>query len=253
MSIASGLVFAAIVAVGILAARRLIHGRMHGDGPANGVVEITLTVFSMFYGILLGLLVVGAYENVNTVSDVVTQEADAISGLYWNVQSLPEPARAKLNASLLGYTKEVVEKSFPAQGRGERPTGETRFIGEIYRTLNSFDPTAKNEEAVQVQAMTKLDELEKYRHSRLNNYDIRIPNALWWIVGLGAAIILLLICLLDFPLKLHLLFGGLLAFFIGATIFVVASMDNPFTGSDHVTSRPIQHLLDVVRERGEIP
>jgi hypothetical protein len=202
----------------------------------------------MFYGILLGLLVVGAYENLNNVGDVVTREADAIAGLYWNFQSFPQPAQSQLEDALGGYTNEVVERSFAAQVRGLRPEGETQFIREIYRTLNGFMPGQKNEESLQAESMSQLNDLQSARHARLNNFDMGIPGVLWWIVGLGAAINLLLICLLDFPLKLHLAFGGLLAFFIGATIFVIASMDHPFAGSDHVAPKSIQRLIEVEAE-----
>lgn len=98
--------------------------------------------------------------------------------------------------------------------------------------------------------MSRLGELQKARHTRLGNFDIGIPVTLWGIVLLGAAINLLLVCLLDFPLKRHLAFGCLLAFFIGATIFVIASMDYPFSGTDHVTPQAIQDLLDAVRSAG---
>lgn len=245
MSIVSGLVFAALVGVGIVAVRRFVHPQVHGEGSMNGIVEITLTVFSLFYGILLGLLVVNASQNVNSISDLVTKEADTITNLYLNTQSFPQPARDEIHNVLWAYIHEVVENSFPAQARGLRPTGETPLIAELFKQVNSFVPTAKNEEAVQVETMRELRDLQETRHMRLSNYDIGIPASLWWIVGLGAAINLLLICLLDFPLKTHIAFGGLLAFFIGATIFVIASMDNPFTGSDHVTPQPMQRLLEL--------
>lgn len=245
MSIATGLIFAGIVAIGILFAHRFLQARAHDDSARNGIVEISLTVFSGVYGILLGLLVVGTYDNSNAVSDVVMKEADAISGLYLTSESFPEPAREEVLRNLRGYTRQVAEHSFTEQARGVRPENETRFIHDIARTLNSFVPNAKNEEALQNQAMREFDDLQEARHSRLNNFDIGIPGALWWIVGLGAAINLLLICLLEFPLKLHLAFGCLLAFFIGATIFVIASMDTPFSGRDRVAPGPIQRLLDV--------
>lgn len=57
----------------------------------------------MFYGVLLGLLVVGAYENVDRISDVVTDEASTIASLYWNFDGFPEPARTNLQASLKDY------------------------------------------------------------------------------------------------------------------------------------------------------
>ena len=45
MSIASGLAFALIVAVGIAVMRRQVHPRLYGTQSANHAAEITLTVF----------------------------------------------------------------------------------------------------------------------------------------------------------------------------------------------------------------
>ena len=38
-------------------------------------------------------------------------------------------------------------------------------------------------------------------------------------------------------------FSGLLAFYIGAMIFVIASMDNPFSGADRVSSTAIPQRI----------
>jgi hypothetical protein len=37
---------------------------------------------------------------------------------------------------------------------------------------------------------------------------------------------------------------ALLAFYIGSMIFVIAAMDNPFSGSDRVRPEAIQELLN---------
>lgn len=248
MSIACGLVFSLVVAVGIAIENRFVRNRLHGGESANTVVEWTLSVFSAFYGILLGLLAVGAYENINSVDAVVASEASAISVLYWNFEQLPEPTRGTLEAELRAYASEVVEHSFESQARGERPTGEMRLLHGISDTLGSFDPTGPRQEAVQAEAISQFNDLLEARQERLNNSDIGIPAVLWWIVGLGAFITLTLICLLDFPIRIHLVFGCLLAFFIGAMIYVIAEMDNPFSGADRVGPQRIQVILDAALE-----
>lgn len=243
MSIVSGLLLAVLFAAGIVLSRRFVHPRVHGDDSANGIIEMSLGVFSAFYGILLGLLAVGAYENINTIEGVVSKEASAISALYWDFDGFPEPARGRLVADLKAYVHEVQDRSFAEHARGVTPQGETHLISDISRELISYEPQTKSQVALQAETLRQLSDLEDARQERLNNYDVGIPPVLWWIVGLGAAINLILLCLLDFPLKLHLVFGCLLAFYIGVTIFVIASMDNPFTGVDRVGPKAINDMV----------
>ena len=248
MTIVSGLIFAAMVAIGIVVINKLVHPKVHGDGSANGIIEMSLGVFSAFYGILIGLLAVGAYENINTVEAVVAKEASAISALYWDFDAYPEPARGRLEASLKAYVHEVRDRSFAQHARGVSPQGERHLIVDMSRAVIAFEPRTKGEEALQSQSLQQLTDLQDARQDRVSHFDVGIPGVLWWIVGLGAAINLLLICLLEFPLKLHIPFGCLLAFYIGAMIFVIASMDNPFTGSDHVGPKAIRELTENLRE-----
>ena len=246
MSIIAGLVFVAVVAVGILATRRVVHSRANRDSSWNDAVEMTLTVFSMFYGILLGLLVVSAYENLDESDDVVANEASVISVVYRNFEGFPEPTRTTLVGGLRDYAQEVVDNSFAQQAQGLRPRGEMPFIASMFKTVQSFVPKGANEVSLQAETMRQLSNLQDSRHARLNNVDMGIPGTLWFIVGLGAAITLGLICLLDFPLRSHLTFGCLLAFFIGATIFVTASMDSPYAGVNSTHPDKIQDLINLL-------
>lgn len=244
MSIVSGLLLALVVAVGIVVSKRLVHPRLHGKHSANQVVETTLTVFSAFYGILLGLLAVGAYENVNSADEVVAGEASAISVLYWNFEEFPQPQRADLQAGLRSYATELIDHSFEDLARGAKPAGESRLVRRLFDLVGSFEPASPRQQNLQAEALRQLSDLQDARNARLSNIGMGIPAVLWWIVGLGAAITLLLICLLDFPVRAHLAFGCLLAFFIGAMIYVIAEMDNPFSGADRVEIQRIQDLLD---------
>jgi hypothetical protein len=139
--------------------------------------------------------------------------------------------------------RQVADKSFSQQAVGLTPTGEINLINELFDALVSFAPKSKAEEILLAQALLQFNNLMDARRARLTNLTSRIPAILWWIVALGAAINLLLICMLDFPLAEHLAFGRLLAFFIGAMIFVVASMDNPFSGAERVSPQAIQLVI----------
>lgn len=244
MSIIFGLFFAFTTALGIVVIKPLVRSSLHRGESRNDLVEITLSGFSALYGILLGLLAVGAYENLNNMEDIVSKEASAISVLYRDFRGYPDPIRGKLEQGLRNYAQHVADKSFPQQAKRQRPMGESDLIDRVFDTLISFTPKGKAEEILHAEALGQFNNLMEARRMRLTNLTSGIPNILWWIVGLGACINLMLICMLDFPAIPHVIFGGLLAFYIGAMIFVVASMDNPFSGADRVRPTAIQLVID---------
>lgn len=244
MSIVCGLVLALLTAACILAVRRIRIHRSEDIESANTFADITLSVFSALYGILLGLLAVGAYENLQAIDEVVEREASAISALYWDFTAMPEPTRSDLIADLVAYAREVTDDSFADHAQGIRPRGEIGPIRDLYGTVISFEPQGSSQQALQAESLNRLGVLQDARHARLGSFSEGIPAILWWIVGVGAAITLLLICLFQIPLKPHLTFGCLLAFYIGSMIFVIAAMDNPFSGADRVRPEAIQELLN---------
>ncbi len=138
VSVAFGLFFALFAALLIVALKPLIRARADRENNINGLVEITLNGFSALYGILLGLLAVGAYENLNNMGDVVSKEASAISVLYRDFRGYPESVRPKLEQGLRAYARHVVEKSFVQQANRQRPTGESDLIDAVFDTLFSF-------------------------------------------------------------------------------------------------------------------
>lgn len=246
MSIASGLTFALIACACIVAARRFARPHIHAGGSSNGVIEAVMAFFAAIYGILLGLLAVNAYDNMNKVNDIVATEASIISVVYLDANGLPPPTRDRLQAGLEAYVREVVDNSIPQQRRGIRPSGERPMAAEVLRAVQSFEPKTRTEEILQAEVVRQLSNLQQVRHERLDSSTVGIPPVLWWIVGLGAAVAVLMVSILDYPLRPHLILGGLLAFYIGAMIFVIGAMDTPFAGSDDVGSAAFEQLLRLV-------
>jgi ABC-type uncharacterized transport system permease subunit len=66
-----------------------------GSGPdLNESIGYGTSAFSLFYGLLLGLLTVAAYQNNERVKEAVLSEATAISAFYSDMNMYPEPIRS---------------------------------------------------------------------------------------------------------------------------------------------------------------
>src|SRR5262245_17916730 len=95
----------AIVAVGgivfgLLIAKPFLRLLM-GSGPdLNESINYGTSAFSLFYGLLLGLLTVAAYQNSERVKEAILGEAIATSSLYSDMGLYPEPIRSELKGML---------------------------------------------------------------------------------------------------------------------------------------------------------
>jgi hypothetical protein len=84
----------AIIAVGsvifgILIVKPLLRILM-GSGPdLNESINYGTSAFSLFYGLLLGLLTVAAYQNSERVKEAILSEATAISAFYSDMRANP--------------------------------------------------------------------------------------------------------------------------------------------------------------------
>jgi hypothetical protein len=65
---------------------------------------------------------------------------------------------------------------------------------------------------------------------------------MWYVVVVGAIINIALVWLFEMKLVTHLFLGGLLSFFLGAVILLIAVMDNPFRGEVSISPAAFEEV-----------
>ncbi len=220
---------------------RLIVRNQYG---ANDLISYLLGAHGVYFGILLGLLSLAAYENFNKAETQVTQEAASLSGLYRVFSGYPEPARAELRQLLREYARSVISEDWPAQRRREIPRGGTELVTKIQTVLYAFEPKTAGQELLHGQALTSFNDLRDFRRLRLYSVTSGIPQLLWYVVLIGAITSMVLFWMLDMKFLPHLLLGGISNFFLATLIAFVVAMDNPFLGEVSISSSPFEQIYD---------
>jgi hypothetical protein len=212
------------------------------------MVGFVLSSYSVFYGILIGLIAVAAYQNFGTVSDLVTREASSLGALYRDLAGYPQPDRERLQGDLREYTRSEIERDWPQQQRGIVPSEGTHRLRQFTEDLLTFRPADLRDEVVHAETLRQVNNYMDFRRSRLNSVTVGIPPVLWWVVGIGAVIALLLVAMLDMEIHVHLILGAALSMFLGLVIFLIAAMDNPFRGEVSVTPAPFRQVYDTLMQ-----
>ena len=81
--------------------RRLVRS----TAGSNDVVGYILSSFGVFYGLLLGLIAIAAYQNYTYVEEAVAKEAISLTALYQDSTGYPEPLRQNLRWVLRDYCR----------------------------------------------------------------------------------------------------------------------------------------------------
>ena len=223
-------IFVATSLSGLFLVRVRVSKWIHSEHRTNELVGMALGSFSVLYGILLGLVAVGAYQNFSSISDLVTKEASCLAGFYRDVSAFPEPYKDQLQADLRNYTRYTIDYGWPAQRHGHVTTGSTQRMTVLFNDLTAFQPTDRRSEVIFGEAFRQFNNLTELRRARMAEVTTGIPAVLWCVVGIGAFLNIVLIWMLDMEVHVHVILTVVLSLFLGVVIFLVASMDNPFRG-----------------------
>ena len=221
---------------GMFLVRPLFHKWIHGQDRTNEMVSLNIASFSVFYGILLGLVAVGVYANYASASDLVEREASTLAALYSDTNALPEPNRTQLLTDLRDYAKETIEKDWPTQAKGVVPTGGTDHVTAYQKHLLAVRPAVKADEIAYAEAAGQFEKLVELRSNRLVKVTSGIPDLLWSVLLIGAAFTVGIIWMLDMQINVHAILTAVLSMFLGIVIFLIADMDKPFRGQVLATS-----------------
>lgn len=226
--------------------RRWIHGRRN----ANDMIGFSLQSFAALYGILLGLLAVEAYQDFSAAKDAVSKKALTFATLYHDINGFPNPLRSQLREDLRAYAAEALETHWPKAPASPAPVGPSPLLRQMLSRLLAFEPTTKNEEMVHGEVFRQVNTLIEQRRLLLASESAGIPAALWMVVALGAFIYMLLMCIFDMELHVHLFLAGSTSLFLGAVVFLIAALDNPFRGGIMIDPTPIVEMRDAAGAAG---
>lgn len=235
-----GFTFLAISLGGLLLLRPTVSKWIHTDHRANEMVGLALASFSVLYGILLGLVAVGAYQNFSDVSGLVEKEAACLTSLYRDTTALPQPYKDELRADLRSYTRFTIDYGWPAQRQGHINNGSTQRLTLFFNDLTAYNPTDRRGEVIFAETFRQFNELTELRRARLAEVTSGIPAVLWWVVAIGAFLNIVLIWLLDMEIHVHVILTAVLGLFLSVVIFLVAAMDHPFRGEVSVGPEPLE-------------
>jgi len=232
--------------VGLFGMRSWV-SNLHGEKNHNEVVSYFLAAVVLFYGVMVGLIAVGVWEQFSSTDEKVALEASALAAVYRDVSAYPEPDRSRLQGDLREYTRSVIDKSWPLQRRGLQPTETTQILWRFQADLEAFQPTTTSQSLLHEEVLHAYNNLVSLRQMRLHNVGSGLPAAVWVVVALGAVLTLSVSWFFQtISFSVHFWMVTLTAALLGLIIWLLVVLDHPFLGQVSIGPEPFEQVYDAL-------
>jgi hypothetical protein len=199
---------------------------LRGEKDPNTPVALLLNAFTLYYGVLLGLLSIAVFGNYDKAQDTIGREAASVVALYRNLNGYPEPTRTALIDVLRRYVDEETGPGWGEQRRDLASTPGVRLVDELSRGLLTFRPDRQaGEDILHQETLRTFGEFVERRRTGIQAGATSIPAILWSAVLIGAVLNVFVLWLFDLSRTTHLVLGGVLTAFIGLVIYMMAMLD----------------------------
>jgi len=230
---------------GLLLVRRRLLPRLRVDQRDSEFTGAMLQSVMVFYGLAVALIAVSVFQTYSDASKVVTGEATALTGIYRDVSSYPEPIRSDLQKQLRDYTDQVINQAWSLQRRGELPTAGVQHMSSFQAVLDKFEPATEGQKVLHAETLHAYNLLIQARRLRLDAVGTGLPIVMWAVIVMGAFISLSASFFFRVEdVRLHCIEVLLLAVFIGLVIFMIVALDRPFRGDLGIPADPFKLTYD---------
>lgn len=211
----------------------------------NDQIAFYLSAVGVFYGITLGLIAAGVWQNFNDAEEKVNQEASACAAMYRDISSFPAHEATVLQFKLKKYVHYVIYKAWYLHKNGISKTNGTALLTDFQNRLYSFEPQTKREEIIFAEALSQFNKLTQLRRQRLQAVNEGMNSVVWNVIVLGAVLTLLICSLFNIKsLKLHIIMNAIIGLVIGSLIHLIIMLDNPFRGGISITPEAFEQVYN---------
>jgi hypothetical protein len=216
----------------LILCRTWIYDHFRLSSNTNDGVNGFFSAMGMLYGLLLSLVAVSTWQNLEYVDGLANKESTAIVELYRDVSTLEEPAKDKLHQDLEDYLSYIINVAWPAHKLGKVPSGGTVILTHFIGRLSTYHNSNVEQQIFLAEVFTAYNRLIDVRRLRMHAVaDTGIGPIIWTVILVGGALTLSGGFLIHLPtLKGHLFMNGLFSILLGLMIFLLTAIDQPFRG-----------------------
>jgi hypothetical protein len=230
----------------ILVRRRFSLDRLTTNNEIAGFKFATVGVI---YAVLMAFAIIIVWERFADAENSVVQEAGAAANLYRLAPDADPESRA-MRAALSDYLHLALTRDWPQMARVHGSPEVTRALDALYARALALTRAGAPQPAVQMEIFHQLDNMTQARRARLHLATGIVPGVLWGVLVLGGVLTVTFTFFFGTRnLRAQVMMTGILAVIVFMGLFVIVSINHPFTGPVHIDGEPLAGVLEDLGNR----
>jgi hypothetical protein len=209
----------------------------------NEVASSLYNVMAVVCGALLAFIVFAVWEHFAAADDAVIAEAAALVAAYRDTEILPASSREDAQQALRTYIAGVLANEWTNHGQLLVHVAPD-LLNPVWAVYRQVEPTTAVEEEQLAAATHHLYALELQRHLRHLSGESTLPVVFWpLLLAGGVATVLYSYLFEQKQVHDHAVMTAVLAAVLAGVLFLIYSLDQPFTGLVQVSRQPMRHAV----------
>ena len=210
----------------------------------NEIAGFKFATVGVIYAVMLAFAVIIVWERFSDAETAVVQEGGAAATLY-RLADGSEPEARATRAALSDYLRAAIDKDWPAMGHQKSSREVTGALDALYARTLEFARAGSRQQSVLVEIFRQLDGMTEARRARLHLAIGIVPGMLWGVLVLGGVLTVGFTYYFGTRnLRAQMMMTGILSLIVFMGLFVIVSINHPFTGPVHIDSEPLQTVLE---------
>jgi hypothetical protein len=213
----------------------------------NDVAGFIFATLGVIYAVLLAFIVVVVWQDFDRAQDATSTEAACITGLYRDSTPFPTEFRATLKSKLTEYVKAIIDDEWQTMAKGRRSVKAHETLEELWKLYGGFQPKGETQRVFFEESVRKLNQAAEARRQRIVYSGSGINSLLYFVLFVGSVITISFTLLFGTEnIVPHLIMVASLAAMIAITLFIIISLDYPFTGDICVSTDVFTNTLETL-------
>jgi hypothetical protein len=216
------------------------------------VAGYIFAVVGVVYAVLLAFVVISVWEQFEDAKTDATTEASTVGLLYRDALILDERNPAAREA-VRRYAESVAGPEWDEMAEHNREhRGTDVALNAVWREFRAMPDTEGSGSAVYEEAIERLHEATELRRTRVLRSGNQLPGPLWIVLIAGGAIAVGFTYFFGVRSRAaQVLMVSALASTVGLALFLILTLDLPFTGDVAVGPSSMEDVIEEFSHYGE--
>jgi hypothetical protein len=205
-------------------------------------ISVLVSFLGTIYTLVAAFTIVEVWGQFNTVSNLFSKEAKAITSIWNYVDYLNDAQLDKsMKTALTNYILATIKHEHTEAAGGVRSVHPSKQLLEIFHTLDKITFNDKRDATIFPLIVAAYEDLSSIRSERIDASVTRLPSMLRFFFNTLTLFLMVGVSLIGFnAVSLYVLSIFSASFVTSITYQIIFDLDNPFDGEWNISYEPFE-------------